>query len=506
MRRTISLCAILSLTACAVGPDYKRPPVTVTQNWGNADQKFVQVAPDRNKLIAGSWWRQFQDDTLNTLVDKTLANNNDLKTAGARVTEAQQNASAAWAILWPEINTTGSYGKQKVSQTFFEGRDTTAQAGLSGDWDLDVAGGNKRRREAALAGVDAARAVENNTRLALITEVAQNYVQLRSGQEQRALTQKNLEMQRHTLEITQGQRQAGAISDFEVARAAAQVNQTAARLPQIDRTIVAAQNHLCILAGLPPGSFDALLNAPQAVPLLPTEIVAGAPLNTIARRPDIRAAERQLAQAAALSNAAFADFFPKITLEGFVGVQHSHLFGSESPWSAAVNGIMPLLNWGRIQAQVNAADARQQQALYNYQQAVLLALEDTENALNTYINELKRRDMLADAAQEQAKAAVIAREQYKAGVATQLDLLYAEQNQLNADSDLAQSKGAAAIDLMLLYRALGDDGSDKPVMDSLSVVNSVKPVASAPAPTPVVPQPAKAAVVPVSNGNPMIIE
>jgi outer membrane protein TolC len=241
-------------------------------------------------------------------------------------------------------------------------------------------------------------------------------------------------------------------------------------------------NRLNILCGQDPGALNHLLSAAQALPQVPQSVVIATPISAIERRPDVRAAERRLAEAAALSNAAFAEFFPKISLSGFLSTESSLQYGSGNPWSAAVNGVLPLLNFGRIRAGVNAADARQNQAFYNYQQTILLALEETENALTSYLNEQKRRDSLAVAAAEQDKAAIIAREQYKAGVASQLDLLTAEENKLDAENDLALSDAAVAENLITLYRALGEN-----MRENISDNKTAQPHEMAAAPAPINP-------------------
>lgn len=458
LSRNFSFLAILSLTACAVGPDYHAPAPDVGEAWNALsvkDDKAVTQEKDAAAKYAGAWWQSFADKTLVQLMEQAVANNQELKIADARIAEARSNEDFAFSQLLPEVNATGSATREKQSASSGGNLDNVRQTGLSGTFEVDLFGENRRRKEAAAAALQAAMAERDRTQLNLLSDVARAYVRLRTAQKQREIIERNLTLQRGTLDVTKGQREEGAISDFEVVRAQAQVNATTARLPQIDTQITAAFNRLSVLTGEKPGKLNDLLKTPQPIPHADKAVVISTPIETVATRPDMRIAERRLAESAALSNAAFAQFFPKLTLEGFFGRQHSDLYGSISPWSASLNALFPLLNFGRISAQVNAADARQQQALYTYQQTLLLALEETENALTAYLNEQNRAQVLRATSADQARAAEIAREQYKAGVATQLDLLTAENSLLDAENEVALSEAATADNLVLLYRALG---------------------------------------------------
>jgi multidrug efflux system outer membrane protein len=335
--------------------------------------------------------------------------------------------------------------------------DTTAKAGVGASWESDAFGGNQRRHEAAEAAMQVAKAAFENVQLSLLAEIARNYVNLRSLQQQESITRKNLDIQRSTLGITQGRRREGVSADLEVVRAQAQVNTTSSRLPQIAAAQTAVINRLAVLTATPANDIRALAASVAPIPAVAKELVVATPVDVMAQRPDVRAAERRLAQAAALSNAAFTQFFPKLTLDGFFGVGQSDNFGSTSPWGMALNGLVPLLNFGTISSQVDAANARQQQAFYEYKKTVLQAVEETEVALSNYVQETERHKTLVLAASQQTEAARLAREQYEAGVASQLDLLVAEENQLNAQNDAVLSEAAVAQNLVLLHRALGKD-------------------------------------------------
>ncbi len=491
----LPIMACLFLGACTVGEDYQKPKMKFSDRWQALVAAQNHPAPPQGQaatadgmvqtnavIVAQSpvasnaaWWERFRDPQLSHLMEKAKADNNDLKVALARIVEARGNARVADASQLPQLNASGSVGRTGALRNTATPPDTVKQIGISGSWDIDIFGGDSRSIEAALAEVQATQADHDRTLLTLVTDVATNYIQLRSLQQQARLTVRNLAMQNDTLKVTQGQRAEGSISDLEVSRAKAQVSGTEARLPQIDTATVAALNRLSVLTGEDPTTLNAALAAPQPIPFVPLDVVVDTPIAAIERRPDIQSSERRLAEATALSGAALSQLYPKISLQAFFGSQMSQVYGYSTPINATASVLMPLLDWGRLHGQIDAAKARQQEAFYTYQQTVLLALEQIENALTAYMNEQKRQGLLSAAAQEQGKAAEVAREQYKVGATTQLDLLTAENNQLDADNELTLSNAALATDLIQLYSVLGqtwqpepDSATDKPAAQPVS--------------------------------------
>ena len=526
------LLACLLLGACAVGEDYKRPDFGLTNNWGAMDvgaeqdssvdiaRSDVSMSPGTEnatpagnqpagEVVAGTaaarpqaanrkhhkvpkeesdlqrmivirvvqpdyltspvWWERFNDPLLNDLLSKAQSTNNDVKIAKAHIDEVRGNARTATSVLFPQVNATTSLAHNGAGSGALA--DTVKQVGLSAAWDIDIFGGDARNIEAAQDEIQASQADSKKALLTVLANVASNYVQLRSLQQQRALTVKNLKMQEDTLKVTLGQRHEGAVSDLEVARAKAQVSGTAARLPQINTAMVAALNRLSVLTGEQPHTLDGQLVNPESIPEVPTEIVVSTPLDVVERRPDILGSERRLAEATALSGAAFAELFPKVTLQGFFGGQWSKIYGFSTPLNASASALTPILDWGRIHGQIDATNARQEEAYLTYRQTVLLALEEIENALTSYLNEQKRQALLDETVRQQRKATEVATEQYKVGAATQLDLLTAENSQLEAENDLTVSKAALAVDLIQLYTAMGEAWAPEISLDNLALAN-----------------------------------
>lgn len=455
----LSLSSLCVLTACTMDKDYTPPKLEVAEHWNalETNEAAALTVTQAATPESAPWWSQFNDEKLGVVIDKALKNNYDLKVAQARIAEAKANENLAYANFLPKIDATGSLKRSTLGGFLGDDLDTSKQYGLNGEWDIDLFGGNIRRHEAARANVEATEADMAQTRLSLIAEVARNYAHLRGVEQQQALTLRNIDLQDETLRITQGQRDEQMVSELDVLRAQAQVNATKARLPQLKAERYATLNRIAVLLGEKVSVIQELLNATGAIPALPETLVADLPISSIARRPDVKSAERRLAQATAQSGVAFAEFFPKLSLGGFFGRSNSGTFGNLNSWSSAANALFPLMDYGRIQAGVNIADARQQQAYYQFEQKVSQAVSEVESGFSAYSNEIERKQALRQVADTQAQAVTIAREQYLAGIGPQLDLLVAERNALDAESEWVSSQENAALAAIKLFTALGGD-------------------------------------------------
>lgn len=463
--RIISCLSLtLLLTACVSEP-YQRPDSGVPEAWREQMDHTVAGSPSRSSKSEG-WWKQLNDEALNGFMNKAVENNNDLKIAGARIAEAKALRGETFSKLLPDISATASAnrtGKQS-SLGGVDAANTTKQAGLNANWELDVFGGTRAELEAGDAGTLRAEAEYHQTKLLLLAEVARSYVETRTLQQLAELTQRNLTLQQETLRATRLQYDAQAVSKLDVVRAEAQVESTAAELPAIDATLAASRHRLSVLIGEAPGSVDALLEQSQPIPEFNEEIMLDTPIAVIAARPDVQAAEYRLMEATSLKNAASTEIFPKLTLSGFLGLGDATLYGASNPYSFGASALLPLLNFRRIESRIDAADARKMQALHAYKQTVLKALEEVENALVSYDREIKRGQSLQKAADSDREAARLARIKYQAGDATFLDLLIAEQRQLDAESAALASRAGAAKNAIALNTALAS--SESPLFQS----------------------------------------
>jgi multidrug efflux system outer membrane protein len=225
----------------------------------------------------------------------------------------------------------------------------------------------------------------------------------------------------------------------------------------------AALNRLNILLGVPPGTRNAVISAPQPLRPLDQRILVAAPATVLAERPDIRAAERRFAASISSKDAATADLFPTISLTAFFGLQGASGVSGTTPWGIGAGLIQPILNFGRIESQIDAADARQRQAFLDYQQTVLEALENMETALSSYLRETTRNVSLSTAVAQDRRAAELARQQYTNGFTSLLDVLVAERDLLAAEANQAASDATLRKNLVAIYTAAGGGWEDEPV-------------------------------------------
>ncbi|HVO33846.1 MAG TPA: TolC family protein, partial [Elusimicrobiota bacterium] len=305
-----------------------------------------------------------------------------------------------------------------------------------------------------------AQADEQAVVVGLLSEAARNYFELRNDERQLEITAANLENQKKTRDIITAQVQGAMASDFDLSRASAQVSTTESLIPAIQTARDAALNRLNVLVGAPPGSKNGLFAASPPLKPLDPSILLAAPATVLANRPDVRAAERRLAAALMGRREAIAEFFPKITLLGFYGAQTSpHLL--TAPWTLEGTLVQPILNFGLLRSQLKIATARQSQAFYSYQETVLEALENMDNALSSFAHEYARNQSLAAAAAQDQRAADLAELQFKGGFASLLDVLVAQANALSAQSAQAASDAELRKDLTNIYAAAGG-GWDAP--------------------------------------------
>jgi NodT family efflux transporter outer membrane factor (OMF) lipoprotein len=333
------------------------------------------------------------------------------------------------------------------------------KTGFDASWEIDLFGGVRRSVEAGDANIDASVENRRDTLVTLLGDVAKNYIDLRGFQHRLAVAQSNLKSQQESLELTKVRFQAGLASDFDVARAEAQVNTTAAQIPTLESSLKQAAYRLDLLLGLEPGALSMELSNDAPIPALPPEVLMGLPSELLRRRPDIRRAERQLAAATAQMGAATADLFPRFSLTGSGGLQSfsaSDWFTSGSRfWSVGPAVRWPIFDAGRIRANIEVRNAQQEQALRQYEKAVLSALQEVENSLVNYSKEQARYQSLVEAVAANRRAVEMANELYVRGLSDFLNVLDAQRSLLSSENDLAQSEATMASNLVSLYKALG---------------------------------------------------
>ena len=445
------------LSGCMVGPDYQRPQVAVPDAFANQPQG--QPPGDGAET---AWWHGFQDRTLDQLVQEALANNHDLRVATARLREARALLSETAFDRYPTVTSQASYTRARSSDALAVSRDRDIElydAGFDASWELDFFGRVRRSVEASSADADAAEDSRRDVTVRLLAEVARNYFELRGAQSRLAVARRNGENQRQTLALTRALLEGGRGTELDTSRAEAQLNSTLASIPPLETAAKQAMYRLGVLVGQQPSALEPELSEPEPLPALPTLVALGRPEDLLRRRPDIRVTERSLAAATARVGVATADLFPRVTLAGSVALQASTFSGLGGSGSDAF-AVGPRIFWaafdlGRVRARIRAADASTEAALAQYEQRVLLALEESEDALVTFTRERVRRDLLRSSAQASEKAQNLARARYQFGVADFLTVLDAERTLLDAEDRLVESETLTATAMVAVCKALG---------------------------------------------------
>jgi NodT family efflux transporter outer membrane factor (OMF) lipoprotein len=457
----------VAAAGCVVGPNYDPPAADVPARWSEALQDSAPAAP-----TLSPWWTTFNDPEIDSLVDRAVRANLGLQLAEARLREARFRGVIAVAPLWPSVDTTGSYTRQWQDEDLFGtlsvGQQPVSlgaqpqnlfQAGFDASWELDLFGGTRRSVEAAQADLEASLYDRGDVLLRVLAEVARNYVELRGFQRQLDVARNNLAAQQDILDLTRARYQGGLATGLDIARAEAQIKTTASRIPTLETSYKGAVHRLGVLLGQAPGALADELLATRPIPVVPPEIPLGLPSDLLRQRPDVRRAERQLAAATARVGVATADLYPKFFLVGTAGLESlaaSDFFSSGSKlWSIGPSMTWPIFRGGQIVATIEVRDAQQQQALIGYRQAILNAFEDVENAIVAYTRERDRRKTLADAVASNQRAVDLASGLYVRGLSDFLNVLDAQRNLFQTQSELAQSDTAVSADLVALYKALG---------------------------------------------------
>lgn len=467
-----SLAALIALSGCAVGPDYRAPAPDVPAQWtAAADARALEAA------VLAEWWRQFHDPLLDALVADALAANRDLATARAQLREARARRGLAGAQLGPTLDASVS-GSRSTSEDA-AGNDVTRElysAGFDASWEPDIFGGLRRGVEAAAADVGASAESLRDVRVTLAAEVVLNYVDLRAAERRLALTEASVAERRETYAITRWRAQAGLVSELDVAQARTELENAGAALPALRTSVTAAQNRLAVLLGRAPGELQERLAATAEVPFAGGAAAAGIPADVLRMRPDVRAAERRLAAQTARLGEAEAARYPRFNLSGTLGVEaltFSGLDDSGADTRSLLGGVTaPIFHSGRIRANIEIQDARLEQARLAYEAAVLTALQEVEDALVDVANARERHAQLVSATESARTALNIAEQRYASGLADFLSVLVSQRTLLTLEIELAGSAGALATAQIQLYKALGGGWSPDAEQVELGAVDA----------------------------------
>lgn len=461
--RTLALLLLLaSLGGCALlspAPDLslRLSSVVIPERW----QQAPLADPDSPEALA-HWWQQLQDPLLDELISQGLERAPDLRAAQIRLRQARATRDLASAGLFPSLGVSTGSSRSRASEETSGGNSSSRSlynAGFDASWEPDIFGATRSAVSGAQADLAAQAASLENTRVTLVAEIARNYVEYRAYQERLQIARKNAASQQETLEITRWRAAAGLVTELDVEQARSSLEQTRATLPALENSLTASQHRLDILLGQTPGSLHARLAEVRPLPRAPEQIASGIPVDTLRRRPDVLAAEQTLRAETARVDEKVAARYPSLNLSGSFGWQalsYSALGGGSSvTHSLAASLAATLFDGGRIRSQIAIQDAIQEQALVSYEQTLLTALEDVENALVAYATSREKEAHRAQAAEAARNAATLASQMYQAGLTDFQSVLETQRTQLNAEDSLVSARSDILTAVIQLYKALG---------------------------------------------------
>ena len=451
--------ALCFLCGCAtVGVDYESPDVSIPDAWVASLEQDLKGNSSLEK-----WWRGFGDPTLNRLIEQTRKSNPNLRIASQRVAEARALRGVARSQLFPTIDATGDAVRNRASESLLapvpENPSNLYSAGFDAGWEVDVFGGLRRNVESTEANLEASVEEYRDLLVTLLAETALNYVEYRTLQERIRLAEENIEAQEDSVQITEGRLSAGLSPRIDVTQAKTNLETSRSLLPALGTQLTLARNRMAALNGGFPGSMDKLLSGSGSIPEPGKSFAVNSPANLLRARADIRKAERELAAQTARIGVAEADLYPRFFLFGNLSLQSidsSDFFESQSRAYSFGPGIRwQIFSAGRIRSNINIEEARTEQALANYENSVLLAVEEVESSMAAAANERIRSNTL-DLAVESARETVsLVKGNYKSGLIDFQRVLDAERTKFSTEDEAAVSKGQIAKNYVQLFKALG---------------------------------------------------
>ena len=415
-------------------------------------------------LQSRAWWQSFGDPTLDSLVRRATEGSLSLQQAQARILQARATLGSAKADRWPSVTATASASRSDTSDNaaspaLATSATTLYQAGFDASWEVDLFGGKRKATVAAQARYEGSMEDLHAAYLTLLGDVATNYITLRGNQALLDITRLNAEAQRQTVTLTEERYRLGLTSGLDVAQAKAQLASTTAEIPSLEASIRQSIHRISILLGLEPTALLKELSAAKALPSAQGSLATGLPSELLARRPDLRSAERNLKAAMADVGVAKAELYPKFDLTfglGLESTQTSNFTSISSRYWSIIPGLsLPIFNRGNLKANVAKKEAVYQEALSSFRASYHTALEDVENALTNYYAEQARHHDLEESRNQSQQALALAQERYKRGLTSFLDVLTAQSSLQASQRSLSQSEAKVLNQLVALHKALG---------------------------------------------------
>jgi NodT family efflux transporter outer membrane factor (OMF) lipoprotein len=460
------------LSGCTmVGPDYVKPTTQEPKQW----LKSTDPKIESKEVDFSDWWTVFSDPVLNDLIQAAYQQNLPLQIAGLRIYEARAELGIAFGFQFPQ--TQQGLGSASINQLSKNAPNSVGadryysnyDIGLDAAWELDVWGKFRRGVQTGVANLEASIADYDDILVSLTSEVANTFIRLRTSEERLAVARQNVVIQKRSFEIANVRFKAGAVTELDVTQAKSLLRSTEATIPGFETDVRQAKNALAILLGKLPGDIDAMLGGPGLIPEVPTEVAVGIPTELLRRRPDIRLAERQLAAQSAQIGFAKADLFPHFSLFGTLGFQASDHTGIQSnnsdfgdlikknsiTYSTGAGFNWDIFNYGRITNQVRVEDARFQELAVNYEDTVLRAAQEVEDAMVGFLQSQNVVFFLADAVKASKRSVDLSLIQYREGLVDYQRVLDTQRDLTSQQDNLVFTAGSVGLNLVAMYRALG---------------------------------------------------
>ena len=458
----LTLGTAVLLLGCTVGPDYKKPDEALPATWVTPLGDMVLSEKDATQE---NWWKNFNDPVLEALITRSLASNLDLQIAEARISEARATRETASSALLPQGSAVGQATRADTDLKLPGGVPLTNgpinfyEAGFDASWELDLFGGHRRDIEASEANLEASEASLEDVKISLLAEVARTYIDIKADQAQIAVTEDTIQSNKNTLRIAEERFNVGDTAGIDVTQAHALLSSAETQLPYYRNMLKQAEYSMDVLLGEEPGAAESIIGKDTSIPVSDKKLILGAPASVIANRPDIHMAERKLAAATAEQGVAVAQFFPDISLSGFVGLLDTSttdlLSAGGKTWMLGGKVMWPILSYGKLEANLDSANAEQQEAMTAYKKTILEALSDVERSLTAYIEQENFRQSLTKTVAENRDAARISQERYKEGLTNFLEVLDAERTLYASEGQLAKASADTSEDLIAVYKSLG---------------------------------------------------
>lgn len=469
----VTLLWLSMAVGCKVGPDYFGPPASPEPiNWTQSTLENVETSIP----ALDDWWTVFNDPTLNTILSNVNEQNLSLRQASWRIYEARASLCATRGDLFPTTGMDGSYTRYKTSgdgmpaNTNLFGQTWTW--GLSANWEIDVFGRIRRMVQSAEAALEATEDDYRNTKLILLADAARSYIDARLQQERMEIVKANIDQQREFLKIIEARYNAGKDDRLSYEQAVANLNSTESQYPLILSAYRESLNRLSVLTGNPPGTVDDIMRRVRAVPIPADSVAVSIPADLLRRRPDIRAAERRLAAQSENIGITKAEMYPKFFITGTFGLSASN-FGAMFNKGNDTASIGPAFTWnllqfGRIRCAVMMQEGITEQMRYAYQQSVLEAAEEVDNAISNFARLKQRVERLEETVLHYRNSLELSEKLYAAGKSNYLPVLDSQRYVLQYEETLSTARSNLANSMVQLYRALGGGWQVDPIAGATS--------------------------------------